>query len=160
MVALEIIKSSQLFRGLDDSTAGQIASLAQQEAFHVDEVIYRENDEADRLYILEDGEVTEYVATGPDPGVLVTSVADEGEVFGCASMLESRRHVTTAVCLRHTRAASVDAEALAGLLSRDPSAGYVVASNLAQVLYLRLQDARDQIKTMFLASLGQSQPAP
>lgn len=160
MTTLEVIKSSQVFKGLDNVIAGEIADLAQRVTFHVDQVVYRENDEADKLYILEDGEISEYIAAGPDPGILVTTIADEGEVFGCESMIEPHRHSTTAVCLQHTCAASIDSEALAGLLSRSPTTGYIVASNLAEVLYQRLQDARDQIKTLFLTSLGRSQPAP
>ena len=161
MVALDPLRICPLFSGLDEATLNEIALLAQEEVFHVNQPIYHANDEADRLYVLEAGEVNEYIAAGDPPGILVTTSADEGEVFGCSSLLAPRRHATSALCRRRTQALSLDAEALQGILDRDHSTGYTVARNLAEILDGHLRDARDQIQNMLSASsLGPGQPEP
>lgn len=161
MVALDPFKVSPLFSGLDEATLKEIAALVQEEVFHVDQQVYHANDEADRLYVLEAGEVNEYIDAGEPPGILVTTIADEGGVFGCSSLLPPRRHATSALCRRRTQALSLDAEALQGLLDRDHASGYTFARNLAEMLDTRLREARDQIQNMLSASaLGPGQPEP
>lgn len=161
MVALNPLISSQLFRSLHQTVLNEIAGFAREESYHVDEPIYHDKDQANRLYILEDGEVNEYLAAGQPPGILMSAITLEGEAFGLSSLLDSRRHSTSAICLRQTKVISIDAEALRELLDRKPDVGYAVTRGLAETLDSRLRDAREQIENMLSASsLGPGQPSP
>lgn len=112
--------------------------------FAAGEVVFRDGDEANGAYLLEEGRVrvVKRIA-GAERGLRVLG---RGDLFGEEGLLEGARRTTTAISLVPTRALSLDSNALESVLAELPSLG----AHLVRQLVLRSRESEERIQISML----------
>ncbi|HTJ85366.1 MAG TPA: Crp/Fnr family transcriptional regulator [Polyangiaceae bacterium] len=115
--------------------------------FEAGEVIFREGDEGDHAYLLEEGRVRLIKRVrGVERSLMMLR---SGDLFGESALLAGAPRSSTAIALTAGVALALDQATLQNLLENNP----VVASRLVKQLVRRLRDAEDQIEIMMLSDM-------
>ncbi len=149
MVSIESLRRSELFGGLVDDELAQVAALAEEESYQPGEEICSEEDEADRLFILQNGRVEVCIhlrsATNPDCCVTIEEM-QQGRIFGWSSLVKQQRFTAAAKALEPVRLITLPAPAMNALMERNAHIGFVVMKHLAEVVASRLQRTRELLE--------------
>jgi CRP-like cAMP-binding protein len=100
--------------------------------------LFKDRDEAERLYIIVEGRVRLVVKNG---GTLNFSLTEQGDIFGWSCMVESGRYTASGVCATDLRAVKIEREKLDKIFSLYPDVGVKVLRRLAGVFSKRLSNA-------------------
>jgi len=130
-----IVKEIELFRGIDPEVMNEIVNICSEENYVKDTVLFKKGEEADCLYILEEGSVNLVIEDG---GTLVYSLTEPGRVFGWSSMVESGIYTASGVCATDSKVVKVEREKLDKIFDLHPDVGLKVLKRLAGVISQRL----------------------
>ncbi|MFC1978191.1 cyclic nucleotide-binding domain-containing protein, partial [Chloroflexota bacterium] len=143
-----LLKTSQLFKGLTDDELDKITGLCSEEAYEAGTTIFSEGEEANKLYIVEEGKVILEMTLriGPGSGRQGTiDVVTTGQICGWSAIAESQILTMSARCVEETRVITLDGAGLWRLLEEDPHTGYKVMKRLVGVVSSRLRNAKDTL---------------
>lgn len=133
-----IINEVDLFEGIDPDVMEEIANICSEENYAKDTVLFKNGEEADCLYILEEGTIHLVIENG---GSISFTLSDPGQVFGWSSMVESGLYTSSGVCATAIKALKLEKEKLNKVFSLHPDAGLKVLKRLAGVISQRLLNA-------------------
>ena len=133
-----IVKEIDLFRGIDPEVMEEIANICSEEKYTKDTVLFENGEEAESLYILEQGALNLVIKNG---GSLIYSLTEPGEVFGWSSLVESGLYTASGVCATDTKVVKIEREKLERVFDRHPEVGFKVLRRLARVISQRLSNA-------------------
>ncbi len=133
-----IVKEIDLFRGIDPEVMEEIANICSEEEYTKDTVLFEKGEEAESLYILEQGALNLVIKNG---GSLIYSLTEPGEVFGWSSLVESGLYTASGVCATDLKAVKIEREKLDKIFDRHPEVGFKVLKRLARVISQRLSNA-------------------
>lgn len=133
-----VIKEIELFKGIDQDIMNEIVDICAEKSYAKDTVIFEKGEEANRLYILEEGTVKLKITNG---GTITYSLTDLGDIFGWSCMLESGHFTASAVCATEIKALEIKRDALDKILHRHPHAGITILKRLAGVFSKRISNA-------------------
>jgi len=133
-----IVKEIDLFKGIDPTIMEEIVNICSEQNYTKDAVLFKKGDEADCLYILEEGSIKLVIENG---GSITYSLIDPGEVFGWSSMLESVRRNASGVCATDIKVVKIEKEKLDAIFNLHPEVGLMVLKRLAGVISERLSNA-------------------
>ena len=133
-----IVKEIELFQGLDPKVMDEIADICTEEASARDTVLFEKGDDAETLYILQQGTVNLVIKNG---GTLIYGLSDPGEVFGWSTMVESGVYTASAVCATDLKTIKIERAKLDNIFKKHPEAGLKVLKRLAKVVSQRLSSA-------------------
>jgi CRP-like cAMP-binding protein len=149
------LQQSELFSGLAPEQVEQIATLGQEVVYNTDDVIIREGDPSDEIYIICSGMVEVEVSRGTIPDVpgppQVTSIVrlGQGQVFGEMALVDRGVRSATVRCVEDGTALYViPRQAFWALCDRDRDIGYVVMRNIAADLSFKLRHRNLQVRLM------------
>jgi len=125
----------ELFKSIPSHILHEITQFASEESVQAEEVLFREGDIAEYLYILEDGQV---VITVPGKKAITFPVDSVGSVFGWSALVEPRRYTASAECTMDSKVIKIDGERLLKLFERYPHEGLLILRRLAGVMGTRL----------------------
>lgn len=109
-----------LFEGVDTQVLKKIAPQIGVRRVRTGEVIFREGDPADSLYLVGEGAVKIYKpATADDQGII--SYVDQGNFFGATSLLSGEPHSATATAIEPALIGAVKEESFQQILELAPS---------------------------------------
>ena len=154
---MDALKSSPLFSGFSDTQLQALAKLFEGEHLQADEVVFAQDDPADRLYVLLSGRVA--IRFKPHDGEIltVTEIAPGG-VFGWSAALGRRSYTSSAVCLEAGEALGLRGADLRRLCETQPDTGVVILERLAEVIAERLRSTHAQV--VDLLRMGMRTPPP
>jgi CRP-like cAMP-binding protein len=135
-----------LMREFTPAQFEQLMRIADMVEFEPDEVIHREGDEANKLYLVVRGHVAIELA-GRKEVLRVETVGPGGE-FGWSSMLQGAGRYFQTRALDGVQALAFDAADLKQMCEDDPRFGYALMTRLLAVVADRLQATRLQIVDM------------
>ena len=139
----EALESSEFFRGLDRKDLEKIAGLCREETFQPGQVIFRQGDTGDRVYIIAEGQVTleRTVDLGTRRGNVVIGIIGKGRAFGCWSTLLGISHsfLSSASCQKPTKAVLFNGTEIRALMLSNPALGFCILERLCFFLRDRLQ---------------------
>ncbi len=139
----EALESSEFFRGLDRKDLEKIAGLCRDETFQPGQVIFRQGDTGDRVYIIAEGQVTleRTVDLGTRKGNVVIGMIGKGRAFGCWSTLLGISHsfLSSASCQKPTKAVLFNGTEIRALMLSNPALGFCILERLCFFLRDRLQ---------------------
>ena len=139
----EALESSEFFRGLDRKDIEKIACLCRDETFQPGQVIFRQGDTGDRVYIIAEGQVTleRTVDLGTRRGNVVIGIIGKGRAFGCWSTLLGISHsfLSSASCQKPTKAVLFNGTEIRALMLSNPALGFCILERLCFFLRDRLQ---------------------
>jgi CRP/FNR family cyclic AMP-dependent transcriptional regulator len=153
MSVAEYLQQSELFSGLTPEQVEQIAALGQEGAYNAGDVIIREGDPSDEIYIICSGMVEVDVSRGTIPDVpgppQMTSIVrlGQGQVFGEMALVDRGVRSATVRCVRDgTVLYVIPCQAFWALCNGDHDIGYVVMHNIAADLSFKLRHRNLQVR--------------
>jgi diguanylate cyclase (GGDEF)-like protein len=101
--------------------------------FKKGEIIFRQGDPADCMYVVQKGEVE--LAVESEYGFQPLASMQSGDVFGEVSLFAEKARFATARAVKDTWVLTLDEKAFIGRLHQDPSLAYHMIRQMAQRIY-------------------------
>jgi CRP/FNR family transcriptional regulator, cyclic AMP receptor protein len=137
------------FRDLQPKHLNEMAGIAQLRHVKAGEIIFREGDKEDNVYIVLDGRISLEMFV-PHRGKVRFYTAELWEVFGWSSVTPTVRQRTAgAVAVLDSFIVAFDAEKLRQACDTDHDLGYLVMRRLSNIVASRLMVTRLQLLDMF-----------
>lgn len=144
---VETLTAVQMFEGLTPEQKQQIFSLGKTETYEPGVVIFHQNDEAQKLYIVEEGRVAIQAEVDAQKRVPICIVS-KGEVFGWSALVPPYRLTASAVSLERTTVLAIDGAKLRELCDTVPTLGFTIMQNIAQLISSRLKNLRLELMSI------------
>lgn len=144
---LEVFRSAYLFRGLEPSELSFFVEKANYSAWKPNEIIIREDEEGESLYLILSGRVrvTKRTFDGIEQ---VLGILGPGDFFGEMVLLDNRGRSASVYAHTRVELAGIPHSDIKGILSGNPRIGLHVLRAFAEVLSLRLRDANDKLRSL------------
>lgn len=139
-----------IFKGLDKRYVQLIADHASTISFKPGDVIFREGEEANQFYLLEEGMVVLEVALSPDRDPIVIQSIGEGAVLGWSWLFPPHRRRFQARAITTARAIAIDGKFLRTKCEADHDLGYELMKRFALLIEQRLRAVRIQNPDMYV----------
>ncbi len=139
------LKKTELFGNLKESHLNAILSRSSVESFPEGKTIFRQGEEAIRLYILIEGTVDLTVKTQEQIDLMTSKIEKEGSALGIPSLIEPFRYNVTATCLKPTKVLMIEADHLMKKMEEDPKMGMEIMKKLAFIYFNRLNEMRSGV---------------
>jgi toluene monooxygenase system ferredoxin subunit len=133
-----ILQEAELFKGIEPEVMNKIVNICAEQNYSQNSVLFKMGEEAEFLYILEEGIVNLVIENG---GKITFALEETGEVFGWSSLVESGHYTASAVCVTKVKALKVERDELNKIFSLHPDAGLKVLKRLGDVISRRLTGA-------------------
>jgi CRP-like cAMP-binding protein len=152
MVSAEWLKRAELFEALNESQLNALLSKSNVESFPEGRTIFRQGEEANRLYVLIEGAIDLTVKTGEKIDFMTSKIDKEGAVFGMPSLIEPFRYNVSAACLKPSKILIIEADHLKKRMEEDPKMGMEVMKKLASIYFNRLNEMRTGVSNLLKIS--------
>ena len=152
MITLDFIKQVRVFKGLDDDQLEKILEGCQEKEFKKGERIFKEQDDAQFIWIVMNGQVDIRFDLPGRPSSEISTVYSETstKTFGWSCFVPPYKYILSAYCAgRKCEVAQLDKDFLTKLFKSDYKMGYTVMSNIAGVISSRFYDM--QVSSMGLS---------
>lgn len=143
MVSREDLKQIVILNYLKDQMLDKLVPLVDQMVFHENDIIFKEGDLADRLFMLKRGKILLEKRLSEKITVSVGAVKP-GFSFGWSSMLDGESYTSDSVCAETCEVFSVRREKMLNLMNEDPALGYIFTQRLLRVVKKRLDHRTEQ----------------
>ena len=128
------ITESDLFYGLDLNVMSKIADICSEEQYADGTVLFKEGENANNLYILEEGIADLLI----DKDTFIYSLTEQSDIFGWSSLVESAQYTATAVCMTDVKVLKIPTKTLQRIFDENPEIGNVVFRRLAGIFNKRM----------------------
>jgi CRP-like cAMP-binding protein len=139
----QALESSEFFGCLEKKDIEKISALCREETFRPGQMIFRQGETGDRLYIIAEGQIAleRTVDLGTRKGTVVIGIFGKGRAFGCWSTLLGKPHsfLSSAVCQRPTKAVIFSGNEVRALMLSNTALGFCVLERLCFFLRDRIQ---------------------
>jgi CRP-like cAMP-binding protein len=145
MAIIDVLKNSDLFKGLDDSRLKKVAQLCRSRAFQRGEVVFNEGEEAVELFLMSEGRIVlemDVSAPGQQPLPTGMEIVNGGDVFGWSAVVEPNVYKLTARCMAICNTLAIKGDMLKKMMAEDTGLGYHVMKKLSEIIALRLTYTR------------------
>lgn len=113
MEKVDLLQNAELFREIRTESLARVGAIAQEETFEMNQVLFSENEAADGMYILLDGEVTVTAAGRQDRKL------KEYEAAGAWSLFADLPRTETARASKPTRTLRLGQQDLLDVMADD-----------------------------------------
>ena len=148
---VESLGKVQLFAGIRTEGLRRVASICSEESFRLGDIVFREGEVGDKLYIILDGKIriSREVSGMGEEALAVLGI---GQAFGKMALIDDFPRSADARVHERCRLLVLTKEALEDLLFIDKDLGYEVLWNFVRILSTRLRETND--KMTFLSVTG------
>jgi CRP/FNR family cyclic AMP-dependent transcriptional regulator len=145
----EALKKIPWFLELNDKHLKKIVSITHLRQVKAGEVLFREGDKEDNLYVVIEGRIALEIFV-PHRGKMRIYTAEPHDLFGWSSVTPVVHQRTAgATAVMEGLVASIDSEKLRQACEEDHDLGYLVMRRLANIVASRLLVTRLQLLDMF-----------
>lgn len=130
---------------LTDSMLEKLADIIDLLQFDSEEMIFRQNDPADRFYMLSRGHVLLEQKITPKVTACVGSIKS-GYSFGWSAMIENSLYTTDARCIEASETFSFRSEKIRKLCTEEPEIGYRIYQRLLVIIKKRYDYRTEQFR--------------
>ena len=139
----QALESSEFFGCLDKKDVEEISTLCREETFQPGQMIFRQGETGDGLYIIAEGQVAleRTVDLGTRKGTVIIGILGKGRAFGCWSTLLGKPHsfLSSAICQRPTKAVFFSGNEVRALMLSNAALGFCILERLCFFLRDRIQ---------------------
>ena len=132
---LEVFRKSYLVSGLPDAAVREIYELGAYRVHEPNEDLIRAGDKSNDLIAILAGRVNVLTPTGEK----ITELGP-GNVLGEIALIDNMPRSAHAVCIGRVQACHIQASALRKLMGSKRDIGFVVLTNLAKMMCMRLRN--------------------
>jgi CRP/FNR family cyclic AMP-dependent transcriptional regulator len=143
-----LLRDHPFFRDLGESDIQFIAGCGSNVVFEPGAYLFREGEEADRLFILRHGRVALEILV-PGRGPVVIDTPEEGEVIGFSWLFPPYIWRFDGRAIEQVRAVALDGVCLRKKCEDDSKLGYELMKRFASILIRRLQSSRLRVIDMY-----------
>ena len=147
MVTIDSLRRVEVLAGLTDVQLAQVAAICHVETYDAQDIIVREGDPSDDIYVIHSGsveivlaggQVTAETLTAPGPQAIVS--LGQGQVFGEMALIDMGPRSATVRCTANASQLYVlHRDDFIQLCEKDTDIGYKVMRNLAADLSFKLR---------------------
>jgi CRP/FNR family cyclic AMP-dependent transcriptional regulator len=148
VVSIDALRQCELFTDLNEEDLNKIAKICYEETHEPQEVIFGESEVAEKVYILQEGQVAVQVHLRSDlepNGDVTIEEVTPGRIFGWSALVRQRRFTASVRALEKVRVIAIRSTDLNALFEEDSHIGFVVMKRLADVISSRLRRTRQQL---------------
>ncbi len=174
MISPERLRFYPFFGNFPHKNLVQLADIAEEMIVHPGDIIFREGEEIDHIYLIESGAVGLSIAI-PARGVthsvsdqltgkleteeIVISALDRGDVFGWSGLVPPHHSTATARALTESHLLAFDCDQLRDLFREDCRFGYIMMMKIGQVIRQRFEDLHMEILADKVSNLPEPTPS-
>jgi CRP-like cAMP-binding protein len=144
----EVVRQAPLFAALDDESAAALMSTMAQVELSRGQVLFREGDPGDRLYVIAEGKI-KLGRTSGDGRENLLGILGPGEMFGELSLFDPGPRNATATAVADTHLIGLGNEDLTTWLTGRPD----VARHLLRALARRLRRTNDYLADLVFSDV-------
>lgn len=149
---IAFLKETELFRDLDQAQIKKVLGICRRVTFAEAEVVAREGEEGDTMYIILEGTVEvakSLIMSGLNEDTEKSKVftkldAEDHAVFGEIALLERSKRTATIRTITKCTFYEIKRDDFLGLTKADPALGYPIFVNLARIVSARLRKADEE----------------
>jgi CRP-like cAMP-binding protein len=145
MISPEILRRYPFFCCLNEEQQKAIAMVTEELSVPAGKELFLEGHPVEALYLLVEGSVDLFYATGDSKDQLLVGEINPGEPFAISAMIEPYTFTATARVAAPSRVLKIDAKALRALCEVDSKMGYLLMKQVAAMSIERLHFARVQL---------------
>jgi CRP/FNR family transcriptional regulator, cyclic AMP receptor protein len=142
----DLLRAQPFFEGLSDWQLERLAMHAQRSMFHAGNRVFREADEADRMWLIVTGRVA-VITDVPGRGEVVIDTLGPGAVLGWSWLVPPYRWRFSATAIETTLTVELDGSSVRELCHNDLGLGFQVALAVIRVVTDRLEAIRRRLAT-------------
>lgn len=156
---IECLQAIPWFQSISDEHFSKIASIAKIVTIDRDELLFKQGDKQEYLYVLTEGRVAVELYS-PVRGYLRVFTAEPMDVVGFSSVTPVvRQRTASARAVLDSRLVALDSVGLNQLCEDDHELGYIVMRRLANVAASRVMICRLQLVDLFNHPTGDEENA-
>lgn len=156
MTIFDFLRSVEVFKGLNDNQLAGFEGHGREMEFRQNDKLFSEGDEAACLWIVKSGRV-DLRFDLPDRSTSTKntiSAISEFMTFGWSSLVAPHKYRLSAYCATNTcRVIQIDREKLEKIFSQDSQTGYLVMSNLVEIIGRRFRQLQNSAARPSYASI-------
>lgn len=139
MELVDLLKGVELFAGLNTDQIQRLAAITRLVEYKDGEIVFKQGEPGDRLYVIQDGQVA--VVVGDDPKTAQpTLYLGRGQIFGEMAIIDYGERSATIRCASPTaRLGMIERQAFEDLCAADTAIGYIAMRNMASDLSFKLR---------------------
>ncbi|MBI4655375.1 MAG: cyclic nucleotide-binding domain-containing protein [Elusimicrobia bacterium] len=150
MSETEKLKNIYLFKDFTESQLSEISLAFKQSSIEKDEIIFREGDPGEVLFLISSGEVIiEKKMDDECREFKQLAILSRGEFFGEMAMLESQPRFAQARAGRNTELYEINRPDFFNFIKEHPENGLAVFSKIMKVVSKRLQHTSSELTMLF-----------
>lgn len=142
-----ILTAHPFFQGLSADHRALLTGCAANVVFRSGDYILREDQAADRFFVIREGRVA--LQTAAPAGPLTIETLEGGEVLGWSWLFPPYKSHFDARALTAVRALSLDGDCLRGKCDADAQLGYHLMRRFAEIVVRRLESTRFQLMDVY-----------
>ena len=140
MITAQELAQSPMFAGLPAEDLARFVALAQEVSCAAGTMLFREGNEASRLYLLRSGKINVQVQpTALTEPLTVVSLSTFGQMVGWSGFMPPNYYTASALCLEDSTLLAFDGQAFNRSLEDNPAVGLIIMRRIAQVISQRLR---------------------
>ena len=147
MINLEFIENVEIFRGLNHDQLANIMICCVEQEFQDEARLFEKGEDAKFLWIVMKGAVDlrlDFPGLASSEENTITEIS-EGGAFGWSAIVSPNKYRLSGYSTaKGCKLIKVDRENLLKLFEKDPDIGYVVMSNLANLIGTRFHNLQDE----------------
>jgi len=158
LINIQSISACPLFRNLDQTECGQILAIAERRHFHPGQVIFREGEAGDGLFVVMDGTVR--ISKQSASGEEALAILEPTAFFGEMALIDFLPRAADAIANTATEVFFIPLPELRAVLEANHQLAFRVLFALCEVLTQRLRETNDRFMSVFtLAQWGGGIPS-
>lgn len=156
MIDTTFLTQSPLFRNLDEAERAQILIIGQVRAYKPDEVIFREGDAGDGLFVVMKGSVR--ISKRSPTGEEALAVLEPPAYFGEMALIDSANRAADAISNDASELFFIPLKELRALIEVHHQMALKILYSLCEVLAQRLRETNERYMSIFtIAQWGGAQ---
>jgi len=141
--------SCNVFQGISDAQLDRLTAIAVEARMEKGQWLFREDHAASQFYVLEKGAVELITLVNDKFELPVAILKTPGSGFGMAALIHEADYNVSARCVDAGTVHVIERLQLEKLISQDHALGCRLMANLAKHLFIRLRDARRELRAHF-----------
>lgn len=149
---LDLLRNTAIFADLDDGELSRLAEICREQTYKSGEVIFREGEPGNRLFVVASGEVR-ISRTIPGSGEEALAVLKAGACFGEMSVFDRSERSTDAIANGACTLVTLSRPDFELVLDFNRDLAYKVLWSVVRLLSSRLRATNDNLRSLLAMSM-------